>query len=512
MIILLIVEILLIIGYFRFKSILSLRIVQRRYPKIVLFESILAIIVTVTYLPLYCTWTLELNIFKSYHNELYISTWVVYPLCHFIVFCEVCRLWLVCYDINYLHSSQNNVWKCQINTDYGDKDWWLKNRATFGNYNYMTKRMAIWGLLSGAFAVILFQTHPNYPQWAQILDSMVYGLPVVLLIYAYYKCPKLHKDQDKFLFLVEFRATTIIYVIAPTMYFISTIVFFFDVFGTRIIVYIAAIIGFPSAALLSTLWIPTKILSKQEWIEELNIPSTSHRSITIPASPSTSTNMPSPVSLSSSMSMNLVKILSNKKGLESFALHLNDEFSLECLLSFIEMMQFKGYFDEVYNGNKDQEYIKLEDKQIKFEFGESYLKSSIVYETVDFTKYVQKCNDIDSDHGKTETVFSEDMSHEISNDQVVMKNFKLIAYYLYRKYIRQSCELEVNIPSSLRMKYNDLMNDRVEWIKEIEIEPKDLMNLFDDVCLEMYKLMEHSYSRFKRTEEYSDVLGAMNNA
>ena len=74
----------------------------------------------------------------------------------------------------------------------------------------MTKRMAIWEILSGTFAVLLFQTHPSYPQWAQILDAMVYGFSIVLLIYADYKSP------------MEFRATTIIYVIAPSMHFIST--------------------------------------------------------------------------------------------------------------------------------------------------------------------------------------------------------------------------------------------------------------------------------------------------
>ena len=465
----------LVIGYIRFKGILSLMIVQKRYPRIVLFESLLSIIVPLTYTPLYVTVLCDLQLFKPYHETIYILTWLSYPICHGIVFCEVCRLWLICFDINYSHSSKNNAWKSHINNKFTEKNWWLNNRKTFGNYDYVTRRLLIWGISSGITATILILT-AGYSQVTQFIDGCLYGLPVLVVIYSYYKCPKVNKD--KFLFELEFRSTTIIFTVSLFTYFVAQVVYFFDLFVAQIMIVFTANIAFSFVSILSTMYIPKKILSKMEWFDEFH-------------------DRVHPENGSK-----LEEIFSDQYSLELFALHLNHEFSLECILSFIEMMQFKQYFNQIYFGN-NQEFTFLDEKQIKFEFGEEFEgKSSIVYETFHFK--------LNEENGSDETNVSERTDGiEIEKD-LMIKNFKLISYLLYKKYINERSEMEVNISSTLRSQYNELMKDKDEWINNIEILPNDLLTIFDDVCCEMFTLMEHSFGRFKRTDEYTNLLETRN--
>ena len=468
--------ILLIIGYFQFRKVLSLTIVKRRYPKIVLIESILSIIVTITYLPISLTFYCELDIFKSYQNILSRLTFGLYPLCHFIVFCEVCRLWLVCYDINYLHSSQNNVWKCQINKNYADKDWWLSHRSTYGNYDYVTKRMIIWGLTTGILSPLMLQIW-GYGILTQSIDACTFGLPLLLLLYAYYKCPTL--NQDLFLFSAEFRFTAMIFTSGLILYFMANIVLFFDIFIQYMIVNITGIFGFGGPSILSTLWIPRKILKKDNgiWTDRLQDKEDPHR---------LQSKSPSDINLSAE----LVEIFGDKEKLELFALHLNNEFSLECLLAFIEMVQFKKHFNEVYFKNI-ADCVQFEDKEIGLSIlGGSELKSSIVYNGDDDVTIIYNCQDNDT---KTE-----------DKNKDVMRRFKGIAYDLYSKYIEVGSELEINISGYYRDKYNDLYN-RDEWINNPEIiSAEELLKLFDDVCMEMYKLMDYSFYRLKISDDYHE--------
>ena len=145
----------LAIGFRQFKLMSSLRIIQRRYPKIVLLESILSIINVLTYAILYNTFFCELDMMKSYQRVLSIITFIFLPVSHGIVYCEVCRLWLICYDINYQHLSKNNAWKLQINKKYGDQNWWMTNKSTLGNYDYVTKRFLILAILSGLLSMTI---------------------------------------------------------------------------------------------------------------------------------------------------------------------------------------------------------------------------------------------------------------------------------------------------------------------------------------------------------------------
>lgn len=173
------VGICLLFGYFRFKKLSKLMIIQKRYPNIVLLESKFAIILTFLLIPfLQCTYS-EFTLFIKYQKYIDIITYLIYPVCHFIVGCEVCRLWLMCYDLNYLHHSKNNSWKSQIDEKLTntDNNWWLnhKNRRTYGNEKWVKRRLFLWGIISAAIACTSFQIW-SWTPITQAFDALIYGL------------------------------------------------------------------------------------------------------------------------------------------------------------------------------------------------------------------------------------------------------------------------------------------------------------------------------------------------
>ena len=439
-------------GFFKFKKLISLTIVQRRYPKIVLFECILSVIVMYIYFPLAVPTVFNIILDQHGINILEIIDHILYPLTHGVVFCEVCRLWLICYDLNYLDSSINNGWKSHINPSFGSKNWWLKHRKTFGNYQYVRNRFLCYGISSGLTIMTLNLIY-GYQDWIALVDASLYGVPLIFLIFMYCKCPTITKDD--FYFQLEFRTSIIFYIIVLIVYIIGAVVGFYDEFWSNVIFFVDGFISFSFVSILSTLYIPKLITSEQHWTNKSEFKS------------STSQN-------------DLAAAFSKQKRMEEFAFHLNHEFCLECLLAFIEMMQFKQYFDEIYFGNVN-DHIIVEDIDIKFDFGKNHLKSSIVYDT-------KNVNFEDDDNDK-------------------IKHFKMIAHALFEKYINPGSEMEINISGISRSEYEILMQNKQEWIDNVDISPNDLLILFDDTCLEMFQLMDQSLTRFKRSEEkYSSTL------
>ena len=71
---------LMIWGLLRFRRMLQLTIVQKRYPRIVLLESMMAIVVTVVYIPF--TRPLGLDLFSDYQRTIDFITISTYPIVH----------------------------------------------------------------------------------------------------------------------------------------------------------------------------------------------------------------------------------------------------------------------------------------------------------------------------------------------------------------------------------------------------------------------------------------------
>eukprot|EP01084_Bolivina_argentea_P038140 70541_1 len=456
-----------LIGYFKFKKLTHLLIVQRRYPNIVLLESKLSMIISFILVPLVQATPSKLESWKEYQHYIDTFTYLFYPTCHLVIGCEICRLWLICYDLNYLHASLNSQWKSQINNELIEEtNWWIQNKKTYGNYKYVTNRITIFFCATGITVGIMYLIWTRN-SITMIPDSALYGIPILFTIWEYYKCPK---TVDKFLFEFEFKTTVIVFVSALVMYVIGQIIVFFDLWIGETFITFVGMYAFLTVSLVSTLYIPYKIMSNKIWKHQINgrsfrkISSIHDRNLRISIHGRVSTAQPK------RRRVGLTDIFSNQIGLELFAIHLSNEFSLECVLSLIEMIQFKSYLNVSFNKSNENDFVILDKHKIKFAF-DTPLKSSIVYG-----------NEFDQ------------TSEELDEIETINK-FKMSALLLYRKYISQYSELEVNISYSLRAHYYDLMADENSWMKLI-VSFNELFELFDPVCKEMLNLMEHSLVRF----------------
>eukprot|EP01084_Bolivina_argentea_P137312 241823_1 len=115
-----------IYGCYHFKSIQSLLIIQKRYPQLVLIESYVVIVYLTISVPFWTNSNYKATNFglsPSQYSifEVITAHWMVTPVYHFILIIELSRLWLVSYNLHYLHSSKNQQWKSQIDHTFTQK-------------------------------------------------------------------------------------------------------------------------------------------------------------------------------------------------------------------------------------------------------------------------------------------------------------------------------------------------------------------------------------------------------
>ena len=146
--------------------------------------------------------------------------------------------------------------------------------------------------------------------------------------------------------------------------------------------------------------------------------------------------------------------------------------SIECLLSFVEMVQFKQYMkkrmDSKISGGGDEE--QKED---------------------DNDRSIRGDSDLDIDF--PESVPNSDMIHNDDGDVSI----KAKIHKFYSKYIRINSEFEINILDSTRKKLIDLMKDYHGWMNNNYYDEIGLYHFYDGCIHEMKLLLIASFKRFK---------------
>ena len=211
-------------------------------------------------------------------------------------------------------------------------------------------------------------------------------------------------------------------------------------------------VTFSAPALVSTIWIPRRI--QPHWFIS-DEPSVQSKSLSM-----------QPASQTPIQTKMLDDMLGDEGLLEKFATHLNQEFSLECLLSFIELTQFKQHFNMIYFGKNDGKV---------YTFGDLELKSDIVYDTIG--------------------------SFDNKSKEEIILDFKKIARLLYLKYIKEWCELEVNVSGRTRRELYEMMEEEQAWMDNKDMTADRMPCVFEDVCREMFKLMGHSFKRLRHSQK-----------
>ena len=89
-------------------------------------------------------------------------------------------------------------------------------------------------------------------------------------------------------------------------------------------------------------------------------------------------------------------------------------------------------------------------------------------------------------------------------------DFKKKAYDIYCKYICIGSEYEINIDGLLRKQFSDIMGNKLndehnfQQFCSFNVTVKDMLDLYEQCCKEMYQLLMFSFSRFKTNRVYYD--------
>eukprot|EP01084_Bolivina_argentea_P073917 134103_1 len=439
-----------------FKSIQHLLIIQRRYPKFVIAEAIIVIIFLLFIIPLWSNDILEVTYFNEKPAKYFLFTIVgeiATPMMHLIVCIEAARLWLVSYDLHYLHASENKHWKCQIDESFAQTNWYLKNKHKYGKQKYVLLTMIFYYIPVAAIITTLYVLNFDISHY---IDALFYLFVLLFVCYLYYKCRKYKNLNDNFLFFYEFRATTFIWTICICIFGVSIILLLFlnDSLHwiTDMIIILNAIVACSIPSLLSVFWIPKKIQTIEEWNDELmNVQI--EMSYTKPDIEMEEKTKIFPKHIDT----RLYEIFKYENKFETFVQWMYREFSSESVLCFITCVQFKGYMVDCLENDTnymDYKYLNM--------FYNNIPESTIVF------------------------------GNCLNDDTINIETFKNIAHLVYEKYIKYDSELEINIAAKLRKKY--IRFDESKW----NMESKELINVFDSVIHEMFMFMRNSFIRYER--------------
>ena len=155
---------------------------------------------------------------------------------------------------------------------------------------------------------------------------------------------------------------------------------------------------------------------------------------------------------------------------------LSREYSMEILLSFIEFTQFQiavngkiGEYEVNFNDNH-----RSETDIIQFQhFPSSTPQSAIVREL--------------------------NVGTPGSSDEFIQVT-KICAHKLFKKYIEEASEFEINISSIERQKLSDLMEDLDTFLKS-DMSLQELLYLFEYSKGEMKLLQNSSFTRFRNDSD-----------
>ena len=490
-------------GLYLFKRNERLLIIQKRYPQLVMMESVACIIGLFVTSPLdYNTDIHAVTLSSSEMNQIirYFGIVILSFTNYFIVIIESLRLWLISYDLHYLSSSKNQQWKSQIDISYADKDWYLRNRGKWGSKQYIGKYAAIYFLVCSttqAIVHVAIECSNRSIMWVYHCTNSAFSLPALFTVfYVYFKTPK--QLQDEFLFQYEFKRTMIIWATGFVFYAVS---FWMEHIGylrlSLTLTSLVTICSLYSPALLSTVWIPSKIRSMNAWNGK-------HKMMRLKQSKTTKKQRgKQPVNYLKK----LRQTLNDEAKFQTFIDWMHREFSSEVILSFVEFIQFKQWLKEEIRKPGGMAVSRSADK-FDYKFYHKMPRSSIVYDELDekmeITPSPKATSPKATKEGVDAPVVSETASLskqrdvyvmnvvlEISEDIDTLSRAKRIAHLLFKKYIKDRAEYEINISGVQRDRYTQLNRSKYAGLDLLQF-----VGLFDELIGEMLMYINHSFFRF----------------
>lgn len=153
----------------------------------------------------------------------------------------------------------------------------------------------------------------------------------------------------------------------------------------------------------------------------------------------------------------------------------------------------------------DEEFEEMQKRRFlykRIQFPCNVPKSKIVYDGIEYL--------INNNNDDSKSNNDAQLMQEIDHEEFV-RQCKLKAFTLYRRYVVGGSGLEINVGWSIKKKLLNVMGNNnkivldISLVEQWEISLFGLIKLFDQCCNQMLVLMKDSFDRFKQTKQFDKL-------
>ena len=369
----------------------------------------------------------------------------------------ILKSWFIYYKYHFTYFTIESEWLQLINPKLSSiQNWFIKNNYKYGNVSYMSRMIGIpciFGAIMCSIGTALSLSYLGNGPYLMLIPSLALAtIPLIpaTLFYAVI-VRKTPLFDDTFQIHWESKIHSKLLLIWCVVFALTNAAVLIDIRGL--------IFGIPIMHILFFLivYVSTSVIINK------NVQNTDAESI------------------DESSGITLGKILSNQEAIHLFMVHLSKEYSMEILLSLIEITQFQNYIKAQLGTD-----VKIKSKVSLDPLFPSTIPTSEIMEVQEDVQNICTCG--------------EDERGYVA---------KIKAYKIYCKYIQVGSEFEINIASFQRHKLAVILQD-FDGLIAYNITMEDLYTLFDGAKQEMISLLNYSLGRLRVTPEYANLLLCFN--
>eukprot|EP01084_Bolivina_argentea_P131667 232384_1 len=489
--------------YIKFNKLSHSIMFQKRHPNILKFTGIITIYWFSCAMPLVSIAFAELDRFKG-NIQIVLDRLNVffYPIGTAGIFITIAwRFWHIYFDLKYSSSQKNSEWKYHLDPTLVKHNFWLTHKKDYGSVSWTQNKVVLYYIITVLLVTVPYQFvigteyHLSAHMHSAFHHTILWMTALILSI-------KVPKYSDHFFIKHEMQA--IQYAVCSAMGPGVIAILLGLIFSPKMMMMVpAALCGiqFFVPQVVSFYYIPRKICGAEIATKLARLTNRKSTESSLASSRGDNKNDNNNLQLGHivrristnspgiTTSCKLHRILSNERAFKIFMQHLAKEFSMECLLCFVETIQYKFAFKK----RCDLINCELIDDDMDVSqppMAEAAPMSFIVKTGFDcISKYKQ--ND---------------------DPATVIKESKNVCLKLFQKYIDIGSELEVNISYETRTRLKNKSLSNKSFFMEANTTANDLFKIFDDVSTEMFRLMHGAYVRFKTKTSFNDVVQALHSA
>eukprot|EP01084_Bolivina_argentea_P165974 288269_1 len=437
----------------------------------------------------------------------------------------ILRYWILYYQMMIIQSLWDNQWKKVIlyndkhnqnvnEPKYDKLSWYIDNEQTYGNYQWIWKRLLflllipliIIGPIFYTLEPLIYESFNGLKHEIVLYTNLVsFLIPLFILFFIYYKIPKNIYDNfyiyNELFLIITFLAiwcciasgkiyNDSYYGSKDTTFFITSTIFRnvlnFDEFCT---------------IMIATYWVISQQLSQLKTSSSVKLNANYHKTMIV---------NPSPTALSKALQAKydknlfaknvsgqsnrtnllispkfndnkFVKMFSDTVAFTEFIDYFIMDMSVKNMMAFIEILQYQKFVDEYC----DSHNICLEVAGSLYnviEFNLNIPKSYIVY-----SKFAVPNN------------FYLNVDEQKYNDQDESNFIELIKYkshLIFEKYINYGAFYGIDLDNKTRMDICVDMDNKFEWFDRDDMDCIKLCELFNGVANIIFAKIRSSYFRF----------------